>query len=237
MPCPPPRCAAIAAACLLGSSAFAAEPFDHGLATSQQEAFDTAMEASRRGDFAEAYCLWKPLAELGHTESEYLIGWMYANGHGLRVDFARAAAWWRKAAQAGHPEAQFTLGRAYWDGKGIEEDRDQAVQWYLAAARQGIDDAQIILRTLAARGEPAALRQVTRLLQEGGWQMLGDPVVVQKDKVNIRSGPGTHHDIVTQLEKGTVLLGLAEKGGWVRIGIPGSGELAWIYAKLVGPPE
>ena len=38
----------------------------------------------------------------GVAEAQYQLGWLYANGNGLRVDLARGIEWWRRAAARGH---------------------------------------------------------------------------------------------------------------------------------------
>ncbi|MBL3588487.1 MAG: hypothetical protein JMN24_01670, partial [gamma proteobacterium endosymbiont of Lamellibrachia anaximandri] len=53
---------------------------------SQADRFDLGLIALQRGDFAEAFCIWNPLAVEGHKDAAYNLGWLYANGNGLRVD-------------------------------------------------------------------------------------------------------------------------------------------------------
>lgn len=64
--------------------------------------FETALEAARRGDFAEAYCTWKPLAHAGHAAAQYHLGWMYSNGEGLAVNDVEAVRW-RRGLPDRHP--------------------------------------------------------------------------------------------------------------------------------------
>ena len=54
----------------------------------------TTLNIALDGDYAEAYCLWRPLAEQGYAEAQYHLGWLYANGNGLAVDIDRALGFW-----------------------------------------------------------------------------------------------------------------------------------------------
>lgn len=35
------------------------------------------MDSLNAGDFAEAFCIWRPLAMQGHVEAAYHLGWLY----------------------------------------------------------------------------------------------------------------------------------------------------------------
>ncbi|NLX91852.1 MAG: SH3 domain-containing protein [Firmicutes bacterium] len=56
--------------------------------------------------------------------------------------------------------------------------------------------------------------------------------IVSGNSVNIRSGPGTDYDRLTQVNAGTRLTVLAEKGGWLQVEIPGGGK-GWILGDYV----
>ncbi len=58
-----------------------------------EDAFQMGMASMKAGDYAEAYCLWRPLAMRGHTEAAFHLGWLYANGNGLRVNVPKAVYW------------------------------------------------------------------------------------------------------------------------------------------------
>ena len=192
-----------------------------------------AMEAMLEGNFAEAYCIWKPLAERGDAESQYHIGWLYANGSGLRVDTERAVEWWRRAAEQGMADAQFAMGLAATTGDGMPRDLNAAVAWYGLAARQGHEDAQDILLQLAADPGVRVLEQHPEFVDEPwvGWQGR-----VSGDAVNVRTGPGTEATVIGQLEKDTAVRVIARSGEWLRIVPPATledAESAWIHGGLV----
>ena len=55
-------------------------------ATGGQMDFDRGATAAEQVNYAEAYCIWRPLADSGHAESQYRLGWLYAKGLGLAID-------------------------------------------------------------------------------------------------------------------------------------------------------
>lgn len=51
---------------------------------------------------------------------------------------------------------------------------------------------------------------------------------VARDRVNLRSGPGTEFDVMGQLNRGTTVMVLEEPGdGWVMLQIVPGGEIGW----------
>jgi len=193
-----------------------------------------AVEAVRRGDFAEAYCLWRPLAEQGDAEAQFQLGWMYANGQGLRQNPVAAADWWERAAHAGHPDADLAIAQAYQKGRGRSKDTSEAVHWLLVAARNGNDEAQAIARNMAAKGVAPAVAELQRLLRDGGWPVLGEAKEISADSANLREKPNTSAKIVGNLKQRAQVMVLLRQNKWLRVGVVGSGEIAWVYANLVG---
>ena len=61
--------------------------------------------AFKRGDYAMALWLWRPLAKEGDTTAQYLIGHMYDRGLGVPQDDVMAVEWYRKAAEQGDASA------------------------------------------------------------------------------------------------------------------------------------
>lgn len=193
---------------------------------------ESALAAARRGDFAEAYCVWKPMAMAGHAPSQYHLGWMYANGEGLAVNEEVALQWWRAAAIQGHTEAQTRLGMAYLYGEGVREDHAEALRWFLAVARKGDEDAQALVRRLAVDGDEAALSLVRELLADG-WEVLGNGRRIRVDRAHVRSGPGTHFKVVSVVSRGQQLVEFRRSGKWVQIGLVGDPAIAWVHGSLI----
>ncbi len=82
-----------------------------------------------------------------------------------------------------------------------------------------------------------------------GWikaTLLSDrkTIIVKVEKANIRSGPSTEFDEITQVEEGIVLIPVAKQGNWIKIHYDGNlngnyqGAITgWIYNKLVWPSD
>lgn len=59
-----------------------------------------------------------------------------------------------------------------------------------------------------------------------------DTVITKKGLINVRTGPGTSHDVAFQAEKGVPFRVLEKKGDWIHIQ-HADGEKGWIYSSLV----
>ena len=69
------------------------------------DSFDDGVVAFIRGDGAEAYRIWKPLADKGNAEAQYHLGYMFQTGTGVDQDNTKALFWYNKAAKNGHGKA------------------------------------------------------------------------------------------------------------------------------------
>ena len=54
-----------------------------GLNTASQADYRDGVAAYLRGDYATALHELKPLAEQGNSDARFILGFMYANGHGI----------------------------------------------------------------------------------------------------------------------------------------------------------
>ena len=192
--------------------------------------FKMGMEAMEVGDFAEAYCLWRPLAMQGHTEAAFHLGWLFANGNGLRVNIPKAVYWWGQSANQGHREAMFALALAYTHGEGIKRDDEEAMRWYMRAAGKGHEDAREILKAKVREQAREVQPHIKTLLSEPwlGWQ-----VVIKSERVNLRKGPGTQFGIHKQVQRGDKFLAVEKDGKWLQIIDPQDAGFAWVADWLV----
>src|SRR5271170_2922325 len=83
---------------------------------------DEGRNALQKGDYATALIELKPLADKGNPEAQFLLGTMYASGHGVPKDDKQTAEWYRKAAVQGFALGQTNLGYMYRDGQGVPQD-------------------------------------------------------------------------------------------------------------------
>ncbi|MGO9774104.1 MAG: tetratricopeptide repeat protein [Roseiarcus sp.] len=111
--------------------------------------------AYRRGDYATAMRLLRPLAEQGEADAQTDLGWMCANGYGAPQDYAQALMWRRKAADQGNATAEFSLGLMYSEGLGAPRDFVRAAMWTRKAADQGHAGAQLGLGFIYREGRGA----------------------------------------------------------------------------------
>jgi len=140
-----------------------------GIASAGQ--LEDGMAAFRRGDYATAMSLWRPLVDQGDADAQYNLGVMYWDGQGVSQDYAQAVAWFRKAADQGLAGAQFNLGLAYAKGQGVPQDYTQAHMWLNLSASRALDDtvrrAAVIHREeLAAKMTPEQIAEAQRMARE-----------------------------------------------------------------------
>ena len=204
------------------------------------EGLDDAVEAMRAGDFAEAYCIIRPLAEYGDADAQYNIGWMYLNGYGLRVNDTLALEWWQRAAKQGHIDASFSIGMLYSLGEGkVAKDLDLAIDYYLVAARNGQEDAVALLQSMMMRNDKAILGRMDAINNQYGL-LFGKKRLVKAKKLNARAGPSAKEKIVAKLIKEQAVLELYKKGRWSQVallGDAGLGRTVWVYNPLLEPSE
>ena len=124
-----------------------------GIPVAAGQAFDEAVAAYGRGDYATAVRVFLVHAEQGDASAQFSLGVMYANGEGVLKDEAEAVRWYRLAAEQGHADAQFNLGVMYANGRGVLKDEAEAVRWSRLAAEQGHAGAQFNLGVMYANGE------------------------------------------------------------------------------------
>lgn len=203
-----------------------------GVAPAAPESFLIGMRSMLEGNYADAYCRWKPLAEKGLAEAQYNLAWLYANGNGMNVDLEKAIYWWEAAAGQGHADAQFAIGLAYTTGEGLKKDLKEATEWFLQAARHGNLDAREILVRIDGQQGVNLLESHPELVHESwfGWQ--GE---TSGQKVNVRTGPGTRHNIAIQLDRKERLRVVGRQGEWYKIVLspPNDDRVLWIYSPLV----
>jgi TPR repeat protein len=110
-----------------------------GLAVAQAAAAQTSPNediaaALRRGDYATALPLIRPLAEKGDARAQFNLGVSYEHGLGVDANPAEAAKWYRLAADQNYSLAQHNLGALYEQGRGVPQDQIEALKWLRLAA-------------------------------------------------------------------------------------------------------
>ena len=109
--------------------------------------------AYNRGDYETALKELRPLAEQGHPEAQYFVGYMYYKGQGVAQNGAEAVKWLRKAAEQGDVKAQLRLGMMFRLGLTVPKNYAEAEKWLLKATEQGDAKARYNLGLMYYRGE------------------------------------------------------------------------------------
>lgn len=120
--------------------------------SARADAFDDAMIALDRGEFAKGFGLLSPLADNGHAPSQYQLGALYRFGKGVKKNNRLAVEWYQKAAKQGYSAAQNNLGVMFELGAGIPKSYTNAAKWYEKAAANGDELAMGNLGVLYLKG-------------------------------------------------------------------------------------
>ena len=78
----------------------------------------------------------------GGENAQYILGYMYQYGLGIKKDKKESLNWYTKSAEQGNAAAQNNIGSAYFNGNGVTKDYKQSVIWYKKSAEQGNASAQ-----------------------------------------------------------------------------------------------
>ena len=98
-------------------------------AHAKAETFVKGLSAFNAEDYAAAYSIWLPLAELGDANSQSSLAYLFLEGKGVRQDSRAAAKWYYRAASHGEPTAQSFLCRMHLHGDGVPRDLILALMW------------------------------------------------------------------------------------------------------------
>lgn len=189
--------------------------------------WEDAVEAYNRGDYATAAKGFRPFAEYGkRVDAQYILGWIYQNGEGVKQDYAESAKWYRLAAQREHPDAQYALGTYYLFGNGVQRDEAEAAKWLHAAAKQGKAGAQYLYGYLLSRSE-----SVQRNEAEGAqWYRKAAEQGLMEAQYAYGLALGTGAGVERNETESNVWLAKAAEQGHV----DASYLLGWNYEKGVG---
>ncbi|OGT02632.1 MAG: hypothetical protein A2143_11270 [Gallionellales bacterium RBG_16_57_15] len=106
------------------------------------DALSDATRVYNTGDYEQAAKLYRPLAEKGNAEAQYVLGMMYRAGRGVERDNKEARKWYQLAAEQGHPIAQFYLGWMYAHGKSVPQDYVKSYMWINIAIANASGEAR-----------------------------------------------------------------------------------------------
>ena len=128
--------------------------------------YEDALAAYKKGDYATALRLLRPLADQGNARAQNNLGAMYDAGRGVPQDYAAAVSWYRKAAEQGYGLGQQNLAAMYFTGQGVAQDYVQAHMWWNLSAAQGDANAAKQRDLVAAKMTPAQIAEAQKLVRE-----------------------------------------------------------------------
>ena len=107
-------------------------------------------------------------AESGNADGQYMLGYRYETGTGVKQDYAQATGWYLKSAEQGYAAAQYSLGFLYIQNQGVSQDFGMAYFWLsiAASAYSGEPEGSIRRLRIASARETAAARLTKTRLEE-----------------------------------------------------------------------
>lgn len=114
--------------------------------------FESGARALKIEDYSTALRKLKPLASVGDSHAQYVLGEMYATGKGVPKNDSEAIYWFRRAAIGTRGEAdpaaaaELAVAKNYAQGIGVKADADESVKWLRKAADGGSQEAAVELQ-------------------------------------------------------------------------------------------
>ena len=118
------------------------------------ELLNVAWDTYKKGDYKQAFNLFKIVAESGIVEAQAQLGRMYfVEGESVVQNYLEALKWLMVSAEQDNSSGQYYLGVMYDNGIGINENNEEAAKWYQLSAEQGDRLAQNNLGAMYHFGE------------------------------------------------------------------------------------
>ena len=84
--------------------------------------YDQGIDYYKKGNHKKAVEYFLKSANNGNSESQYILGYFYTGGIGVKQDLKQSLKWYEKAAKNNHINAQINLGFMYIAGHGTKVD-------------------------------------------------------------------------------------------------------------------
>lgn len=114
--------------------------------------FQQGVAAYDKGDFAEAFKIWLPLAQKGDLAAMRNVGLLLRKGEGTPRDPKRALWFYEEAGTKGFGLAQVNAAFMHLEGDGVPKNLEAAAFWFHAASLAGSPIAQYNLAVMYERG-------------------------------------------------------------------------------------
>jgi len=138
-----------------------------GVALAQAPAASSVAEAAYAKGMASCFGVGVPkdpqealihlmeAADLGHSEAQARLGWLYASGIGTPINDAKAVDYFRLSAEQGNAFGLWGLARAYLGenpANGLEKDEKKALEYMEQSAAQGFWQGLLALGDMYTKG-------------------------------------------------------------------------------------
>lgn len=104
-------------------------------------------------DYAKAFLHLRRASELGNTEAQHHLSYLYTEGKGVTKDYALAAFWAGFSAANGNPGGMLRLGILKRHGYGVEKDQANAIKLFESCANQGWHSCKYQLALMYEAGD------------------------------------------------------------------------------------
>lgn len=116
--------------------------------------YKEGMSLKAKGSNPEALEMLIKAGNTGHTEAQFQVGMMYAQGLGVpQKSYSQAVEWWEKAAEKGHKIAQYNIGVSWENASHDVQDYTRAAHYYQLSANQEYPSACYALGVLYLNGK------------------------------------------------------------------------------------
>lgn len=103
-------------------------------------------------DDIKSFYWFNKAAEQGHASSQYLTGFNYRDGSGVRKNHQMALYWLKRSSDQHYAPAQFSLGMMYSYGEGVRQNKSTAKEWFGKACDNGVQGGCEAYRRLNEQG-------------------------------------------------------------------------------------
>ncbi len=186
-------------------------------------------------DDSKALDWWLKAAEQGYTEAFYTLADLYLAGFGVEKDKDIAMGWYIAASELGHELSLETIhALRYRKDKHSQKYFSKLLYegWFLNLALKGNKESLSIVLSLASKTDKKSRTYFSAILKEH-WSLFGNKTRVKVARANVRKGPGTQYKIITSLAQDDELVVLSTQGNWTQVGLFKTGEVAWVFSKLL----
>lgn len=131
----------------------AAKPAPQPSPAKQTERARRLMDSGQPAAQAQAAATLEPLARDGNPEAQYLLGFAYLEGNGVKRDPVRALNLFENAAVREHPQAAYLAAVEYDKGELAPVDRERAAAYMKIAADGGVVEALYLTAQALDQGD------------------------------------------------------------------------------------